>query len=270
MNNNKLQNTSSAIFLAAVLVAGVFAISAPLIAYGQQYEQDYESYYPSDPGMKDKSHSAKQIQKANCDNKNINVNGIDQRQIQNQLVDNTLAGSTDDASIAGQELTPEEAFAALNGNGDPLINAERNILNVCFNDNDNELTNDFTGDQTQTGPTIPPVNGEEPGDACGCFASLDIATQTAINVALNNLGALPLVGTLPLVTIPAEVNSIVQLCLFLNLNPINIAVGGELALVNLIAAQITGSVAIAQQIVDCLEVEGIVVIGTTPTIPPVA
>ena len=74
-------------FLAIVLVAGVFAISSPLTVYGQQYQQDdYASYYPADPRMDDKSHSHKQSQKANCDNKNINVNDINQIQRQNLAV----------------------------------------------------------------------------------------------------------------------------------------------------------------------------------------
>ena len=76
-------------FLAIVLIAGTFAISSPLTVYGQQYEQDYESYYPADPRMDDKSHSIKPSQKANCDNKNINVNDINQIQRQNQAVGNT-------------------------------------------------------------------------------------------------------------------------------------------------------------------------------------
>jgi hypothetical protein len=127
-----LTKKTNVIFLAIVLVAGVFAISSPLTVYGQQYEQDYlhnyqqdydSSYYPSDPRMHD-NHSAKPGQKANCDNENVNVNDLSQVQRQNQVVDSILDGA-DDASIAGQELSPEEAFAAINGNRDPLINAER-------------------------------------------------------------------------------------------------------------------------------------------------
>ena len=91
------------------------------------------------------------IQKANCDNENVNINGVVQAQTQEQTLGsggfNPGAG---DAALTGQDLTPEEAFAAINDNGDPLITAERNILNVCFNDNDNELNGDFTGTQTQT------------------------------------------------------------------------------------------------------------------------
>jgi hypothetical protein len=253
MNNNKLKNTNSAIFIAAVLVAGTFAMVSPLTVYAQQYGQD--SYYPSDPGMNDKSHS--KIQKADCDNKNINVNGVDLTQRQD-LVDNTLAGSADDASIAGQELSPEEAFAAISGSGDPLINAERNIVNVCINDNDNDITNTVTATQTQPG-----TPGEEEDTAClDCFRSLDAQVQIDINAALGRLGDLTITGTLPLVIIPAAVNDIAGLCEFLDDNHIILTGGAaaELALVNLIAAQITGSVAIAQTLVDCLQLAGIIVI----------
>ena len=45
MNNNKLHNKNSAIFIAAILVAGVIAISSPFSAYAQQYEQDYQQDY---------------------------------------------------------------------------------------------------------------------------------------------------------------------------------------------------------------------------------
>ena len=70
--------------------------------------------------------------------------------------------------ITGQGLTSEEALDAITGNGDPLFNVKRNILNVCFNDNDNALSRTFTGTQTQTGvippPTPPPTPPEEPQD----------------------------------------------------------------------------------------------------------
>ena len=154
---NKIVSTkkTSAIFLAIVLVVGVFAISSPLTVYGQQYEQDYESaYYPSHPGMAEDNQHVK-IQKANCDNDNVNVNDLSQVQRQEQtLRSGGFNPDAGDAPLSGQDLTPDEAFAAINGNGDPLITAERNILNVCFNDNDNELSGDFTGTQTQTEPTI--------------------------------------------------------------------------------------------------------------------
>ena len=156
MNNNNLHNKNSAIFIAAVLVAGVFAISSPLTVYGQQYEQDYQqdydsSYYQSDPRIDDRSQSIKPSQKANCDNKNINVNDINQIQRQNQAVGNTIGTA---AALNGESLTGEEALNALTGNDDPLANIDRNIVNICINSNDNTLTGTFTATQTQT-PTEP-------------------------------------------------------------------------------------------------------------------
>ena len=165
MSKILLTKKTSAIFLATVLVIGIIAISSPLTVYGQQYEQDYShnyqqdyesSYYPSEPPVMDDSQSVKPSQKANCDNKNVNINDIDQRQSQNQLVGSTLASGADEG-ITGQELTPEEALDAITGTGDPLVNIDRNILNVCFNGNDNTLTGLFSANQDQTGTPVPPT-----------------------------------------------------------------------------------------------------------------
>ena len=151
----------NSLFLATVLVAGAFAISSPLTVYGQQYEQDYQeyyesSYYPSEPPVMDDSQSVKPSQKANCDNNNVNINDIEQKQSQRQAIDSTLGGSADDG-ITGQELTSEEALDAITGTGDPLVNIDRNILNVCFNGNDNTLTGLFSANQGQTGTPMPPT-----------------------------------------------------------------------------------------------------------------
>jgi hypothetical protein len=43
-------------------------------------------------------------------------------------------------------LAPEEeTLKALTGNGEPLLNGERNIVNICFNTNDNFLDAEFIG-----------------------------------------------------------------------------------------------------------------------------
>ena len=161
MNKIILTKKINACFLAIVLIAGTFAISSPLTVYGQQYEQDYQqdyesSYYPSEPPVMDDSQSVKPSQKANCDNNNVNINDIEQKQSQRQAIDSTLGGSADDG-ITGQELTSEEALDAITGTGDPLVNIDRNILNVCFNGNDNTLTGLFSANQGQTGTPVPPT-----------------------------------------------------------------------------------------------------------------
>ena len=184
MNKIILTKKTSTILLAIVLVGGMIVISSPFSAYAQQqYQQDYESaYYPSDPEMAEDNQPVK-IQKANCDNENVNINGVVQAQTQEQTLGsggfNPGAG---DAALTGQDLTPEEAFAAINGNGDPLITAERNIVNICINSNDNTLTGTFTSTQTQT--PLPPCAE----DVEACFAenlsdSVEFATLTA---ALEN------------------------------------------------------------------------------------
>ena len=161
MNNNILHNKNSAIFIAAVLVAGVFAtISSPLAVYGQQYEQDYDSYYQSDPRMDDhsydKKHSDKKGQSANCDNKNVNINDIRQIQRQSQAVGNTIGEA---ATLNGESISGEEALNALTGNGDPsgspLLNIDRNIVNICINSNENELEGTFVPTQGQDATGTP-------------------------------------------------------------------------------------------------------------------
>jgi hypothetical protein len=253
MNNNKLKNTTSAMFIAAVLVAGTFAMVSPLTVYAQQYGQD--SYYPSDPGTNDKSHS-KQSQKANCDNKNINVNGVEQRLVQDQLVESTLAGSPEGASIAGEELTPEEAFAAMNGNGDPLINAERNILNVCFNDNDNDLSGTFTGTQTQTGGSTtnpPPVVG----DPCvTCLEPFRVSIE-AFLATITPTTERPLPGTG--LTLTADIDTLEDFCALFG-------AGISLNITNLVALQafIAGIAGIglpnAVIILSCLIANGVITV----------
>ena len=253
-----LTKKTSAIFLATVLVAGMIVISFPFSAYAQQqyqqdyshnYQQDYDSsYYQSDPRMDDKSHS-KQSQRANCDNNNVNVNGIEQKQSQRQLVDSTLAGSTDDAAIAGQELTPEEAFAALNGNGDPLINAERNILNVCFNDNENSLTGEFTGEQGQTGGSTPPVT-EDP--CVLCFSP----HRTAIEAFLAGIVA-PVVVIPGILTITADIDTVEELCDLFGTG-LTLTVAQNVLLQTFLAVQVNLGLVNAINIIVCLITAGLI------------
>ena len=97
------------------------------------------------------SHPVK-IQKVNCDNKNVNLNDLSQIQSQEQTL-GSGGFNAGDATLNGQELTPEEALGALTGNGggtgDPLLNIDRNIVNVCFNTNTNVITGTFTGDSNR-------------------------------------------------------------------------------------------------------------------------
>lgn len=158
MNNTNLYKYTS-LFLAVILVTGgIFGIySSPLTAFGEKY------------------------QNAKCDNTNFNLNGIDQDQIQRQDATDNLSN---EPGLTGQqqELISEDAMNALtdsNGNNDeePFLDIERNIVNLCINDNENELTGVFTGEQNQA---INPPTCEE------CFDA-NTALQTAIENTLVNV-----------------------------------------------------------------------------------
>lgn len=132
MSKSVLTINTNALFLASILIVGIIGISS-FTAYGEVY------------------------QSAKCDNTNVNINNINQEQVQRQSEGNNF----DTSGTEAQQLTPEEALNALtnnNNNGEPLLNVERNIVNICINDNDNELTGIFRGEQesgnnNENGPT---------------------------------------------------------------------------------------------------------------------
>ena len=138
MNNNKLHK-NSAIFIAVVLVAGVITISSPFNAYAQTVGG----------------------QTGFCDNSNVNLNDVTQLQSQRQQIDSNVKEAPE--LSAQQLLTPEDALSAVIGVGttgtggsffEALLNTTANIVNVCFNINNNDLSGPtFTGGagQAQTG-----------------------------------------------------------------------------------------------------------------------
>jgi hypothetical protein len=183
----------------------MIVIFSPFSAYAQQYQQDYESaYYPSHPGMAEDNQLVK-IQKAYCDNVNVNVNDLSQVQRQEQAIGNNVDNdAVDEATLDSQQLTPEEeALNAITGNADPLITAERNILNVCFNDNDNELSGDFTGTQTQ----IPPAE-----DECVLCLNANAAFAEIITESLELPGPTVISNSLFEFIIGEDVTTIPELC----------------------------------------------------------
>ena len=97
-----------------------------------------------------------------------------------------------------------------------------------------------------------------------CFARLSITTQNAINTILNNLGNQLIPGSTPPVTIPMAVNTIVQLCAFLDTNTINVPNQTALTALVSLFVQLTGGDAVAgQALVDCLIEAGIISVGVT-------
>jgi len=167
LNNNKLHK-NSAIFLAAVLMVGVgiFGTSSPsLTAFAQEYDKKYgyedKKYDSYDPYMSDRKDgkSSSNVLIANCELSLSNSNFIDQASIQDQDFSNPQTQTQNPSEtdvLNGQELTPEEALNAIggnsNGNSEPLLDINRNVVNVCFANNDNDVTLDQTftsGDQAQ-------------------------------------------------------------------------------------------------------------------------
>jgi hypothetical protein len=153
---NKLISTknTNVLFLASILVVGIIGISS-FTAYGESY------------------------QSANCDDTNININGINQEQIQRQNQNNNF----DAAATEAQQLSPEEqTLKALTGNGESLLNVERNIVNICINDNDNSFDAELFGTQEQTQEQLPP----EPQTCEECFRAF--LSQDEIDAALPIFG----------------------------------------------------------------------------------
>ena len=156
--NNKLTSTkkkcATSLFLAVVLISGVVGITSLSTAFAEEYgyekEKNYGYYDHYKPDMRyGISGGSPAYQTSECDDTNVNINGISQAQVQQQGQSNNLEEET--VELNGQEMTPEEALNALNGNGngEPLLNLERNIVNVCINDNDNELDAFFDPFQQQ-------------------------------------------------------------------------------------------------------------------------
>ncbi len=98
-----------------------------------------------------------------CENSNVNLNDVTQIQSQRQQIDSTVKESPQ--LSAQQVLTPEDALSAVFGDGtlnggsffEALLNTTGyNIVNACFNINNNDLSEPtFTGGtggaQTGTG-----------------------------------------------------------------------------------------------------------------------
>jgi hypothetical protein len=126
--NTKIK-TGSLFLLAAVLVAGTISMVIPS-SFAQPYAPDP---YAQDPYVMEKPHpTSVNVQKINCHNSNVNVNGLDVNQLPPQ----------------NEETAVLQEDGAANGNGNGLLgdgglNIDRNLVNVCVNWNDNGQTDGF-------------------------------------------------------------------------------------------------------------------------------
>ena len=157
MTNNKIVLAT----ITMIVAAGLLALSPSSMignaqaqmydnqyGYDNNYYQDDNSYYQDDNrysyDKKDQKSSYTDIQKINCGNSNVNVNGVDVTEIPR---DNTALG-------AANEGGPQAANTE-NGNGfADRINFDRNLVNVCVNANGNEQTRVIGETQPPDGVTL--------------------------------------------------------------------------------------------------------------------
>ena len=101
---------------------------------------------PAGPAGGSGSNGAASVQIGFCNNTNFNVNGLAQGQTQRQNIDSNVK----ETSSIGQNLTNGTTSSTSDSTG----STEDQILNICFNINNNDLANaTFTGGagQAQTG-----------------------------------------------------------------------------------------------------------------------
>jgi hypothetical protein len=129
MSNNNNRMIVFASILGAILATSILALNPSTITnasaqpYGDQYGYDNNNY------QKKSSHV--DIQKINCVNSNVNINGVDVTEVPQDSIGAAAANEGDGAT----------ADAAITQNGNGLadrINFERNLVNICVNVNDNE------------------------------------------------------------------------------------------------------------------------------------
>ena len=122
-------------------MAGVIAISSPFTPFAQNVEGQQTGF---------------------CENSNVNLNDVTQLQSQRQQIDSNVKEAPELNAqslpqLSAQQLPPEDILGAIFGDGtviEALLNSTSNIVNVCFNVNNNDLGGPtFTGGagQAQTG-----------------------------------------------------------------------------------------------------------------------
>ena len=133
MNSQKLVMAPmilTIVVASALLVLGPSTLgNAQAQMYNNDNEYGYDNSYNNDHYPEPKSPHT-DIQKINCGNSNININGIDMNQISKRP--NDLA-TTSSGTAANQQQD------GTNGNGlSDSLNVERNLVNVCVNVNQND------------------------------------------------------------------------------------------------------------------------------------
>jgi hypothetical protein len=228
--NKKLSRKStSAVFLAIVLVAGTFAAISPSFVTGvnaqgetndyglddryNSYEQDYgkdsygkKPYEQESYGKeKEKSKDSKSdlLKKLKCNNINANINNVDASFGSPPVEDDTNVanGGADSEALAAQGGESISANGLMNGGGRDgdrnFVDRENDFRFVCINNNNNTV-----------------IGGEEPISALceECFAA-NSALQTEIIDALVEFeGTFVNANEGSVLTIGAGTDTIEQLC----------------------------------------------------------
>jgi hypothetical protein len=176
MNTSTKTTSISAVFLAAILVAGSIAAAYPMMVIGAQAEQ----YYGMD---RDRNSDKKQVSVSSlkCNNINVNVNGLELD------VFPPFLGGGDIAADAAEANTGASSFEGNGGaNGGSEINDFRFI---CINNNNNTLIGG--GEPVPPTPPTPPT----PVDECVlCFEEFE--DTDLLLAAIAELGPGDLTGDL--------------------------------------------------------------------------
>ncbi len=197
MNNKKVsRETTSAIFLAIVLVAGTFALSSPSFMVGaaqaqpyygmdkkyNDYESDYEmnSYdkkpYEQESYGKDKDKSKDSrsdlLKKLKCNNINANLNNVDANfggPVEDDTNGAAEGGASEALAAQGSEAISANGLMNSASDGDrSFVDRENNFAFVCINNNNNTVIEAETPE---------PLTCEE------CFTS--ILTEEELNALIE-------------------------------------------------------------------------------------
>jgi hypothetical protein len=211
MDKSTKASRISAAFLAAVLVAGTIALSAPSFMtglnaqaqpyYGGGMDNSYDKPYGKD--NRDKSKDSVNVKKIKCNNINVNVNGIEL----NVTSFPFLSGIGADDADASDGKYGAGSYGS-GGSYDGYSDRDKDGFTfVCINNNNNEAGGG--GNVTDGNIT----------DACEeCFAQVLNTTElNRLDIALGN-GINVTIGTTQV-----EINSLEELC-----NVLENVTGGQL------------------------------------------
>jgi len=252
---NKLKSTKiNAIFLAIVLVAGTVTLFLPPFmksAQAEPYygmENNYDKSYGKD-NYKSKDNSVI-VKKVNCNNINVNVNGLELNLTSVPFLSGLLA------SEANEGERGANSYGSGGSYGDKS-RSDGDFKFICINNNNNTVIGVDDGDDNG-GVTLPPC--EE------CFAALSVQARGFIEDLLAQPGTFELPVPFEDVIIPETVVSLELLCDFLDMNPIEITEAERPLLIGIfdtiISGNTGGNTATATVLVDCLiEAGAIVIVG---------